>query len=52
MKNTTYLNNDYFLILLFEIQDTDINFNTMKMIKKIDWDDNRSFYFKQLDWSI
>ena len=49
---TKYLNNDDLLILLFEIQDRDINFNTMKTIKKIDLDDNRSFWFKQLDWSI
>ena len=52
MKNTKYLNNDYFLILLFEIQDTDINLNTMKTTKKIDGDDNRSFWIKQLNWSI
>ena len=47
-----YLNNDYFLILLFEIQDADNNINTMKTIKKIDLDDNRCFWFKQLYWSI
>ena len=47
-----YLNNDYFLILLFEIQDTHINFNTMKMTNKIDGDSKRSFLFKQLDWSL
>ena len=47
-----YLNNDDFLILLFDIQDADINFNTMKTTKKIDGDDNQCFWFKQLDWSI
>ena len=52
MKNMKYLNNDYFLILLFEIQDADINFNTMKTTNKIDGDNNRRFLFKQLDLAL
>ena len=52
MKNTKYLNNDDLLILLFKIEDGDINFNSMKMTKKIDGDNDRRFLFKQLDWSL
>ena len=52
MKNTKYFNNDDFLILFFEIQVGDINFNTMYTINNIDGDNNQGFWFKQLDWSI
>ena len=52
MKNTKYLNNDDLLMLLFKIEDGDINFNSMKTTKKIDGDNDRRFLFKQLDWSL
>ena len=51
-KNTEYLNNDDFCVLLFEIQDADINSNTMKTTNKRESDINRCFWFGQLDRSI
>ena len=41
MKNTEYLNNDDFSILVFKIQDADINCNTMKTTNKREGDINR-----------
>ena len=52
MKNTEYLNNDDFSILVFKIQDADINCNTMKTTNKREGDINRCFGFGQLDRSI
>jgi len=51
-QNTEYLNNDDFLILVFEIQDVDINCNIMKTTNKSERDINRCFWFGQLDRSI
>ena len=52
MKNTEYLNNDDFSIIVFKIQDADINCNTMKTTNKREGDVNRRFWFGQLDRSI
>ena len=52
MKNIEYLNNDDFSILVFKIQDADINFNTMKTTNKREGDINRCFWFGQSDRSI
>ena len=47
-----YLNNDDFLGLVFEIEDADINCNTMKTTNKREGDVNRCFWSGQLDRSI
>ena len=51
-QNTEYLNNDDFSILVFKIQDVDINCNTMKTTNKRVGDVNRCFWFGQLGRSI
>ena len=51
-QNMEYLNNDDFLVLVFEIEDVDINCNTMKTTNKREGDVNRCFWSRQLDRSI
>ena len=51
-KKMKYLNNDYFLVLVFEIQVADINSSTMKTTNKKVGDVNRCFLFGQLHSSI
>ena len=43
MKKKTKLSNDDFLVMLFEIQEEDINFDTKKTRTRREGDINRSF---------
>ena len=43
MKYTTKMSNDDFLVVLFEIQEVDINLDTKKTMTRREGDINRSF---------
>ena len=47
-KKMKYLNNDYFLVLVFEIQVAYINSNTMKTTNKKEGDVNRRFFVRTI----
>ena len=47
-KKMKYLNNDYFLVLVFEIQVADINSSTMKTTNKKEGDVNRRFLVRTI----
>ena len=43
MKNKTKVSNNDFLVMVFEIQEVDVNFDTMKTTTRMEGDINRSF---------
>ena len=47
-KKMKYLNIDYFLVLVFEIQEVDINSSTMKTTNKKEGDVNRRFLVRTI----
>ena len=47
-KKMKYLNNDYFSVLVFEIQEVDINSSTMKTMNKKEGDVNRRFFVRTI----
>ena len=47
-KKMKYLNIDYFLVLVFEIQVADINSNTMKTTNRKEGDVNRRFFVQTI----
>ena len=52
MKKRTTLSNDDFSVVVFEIQEEDINFDTKKTTTRREWDVIRSFWFSKIYWPI